>query len=589
MDTRWSQTTKLLVLICLIVFGVWLLFRFAAIISPLLVAVIIAYLLKPPTDWLVRRTGWPRGLAVIVLFLILILLIVLAPVLITPSVASIIRNINLDLNALDPLWQQLSAAEWEIGPFTLSGSELAPDLSQALQNIVTPFASGALQLVSGVALSLFYLVFVVVVIFWLLKDSYNLERWFIEHISPSYQGEVTYLLREIGEIWGNFFRGELALAVVVGALVALSMSVLGLPNVFLLAFFAALGEFVPTIGPVFAAIPAILIALVSGSNWLPLPPLLLALIVAIVYTTIFQIEQIYLLPRIVGRRVRLHPGVVFVGTIIGATQIGLLGVLVAAPVIATMRLFGGYIYSKMLDLEPFAPPAGAEPAAIAWRGLIRGQPVAGILFDLDGTLIDTDDDLIERIAARLGPLRRLFPDRDARPAVRHLLLAAEGPVNWLLTQFDRLTLDDDLFRFNDWLRRVLGYRRSTEMLAIPGVLESVQELHGSYKLALVTTRGRGAAQQFLAATGLQAYFDVMITADDARRLKPHPEPLFKAMELLDLAPDQCVMVGDTTVDLLAARAAGVRFVAVLCGFGRRRELEEADLLLDTTTELTKWL
>ena len=293
MDTRWSQTTKLLVLICLIVFGVWLLFRFAAIISPLLVAVIIAYLLKPPTDWLVRRTGWPRGLAVIVLFLILILLIVLAPVLITPSVASIIRNINLDLNALDPLWQQLSAAEWEIGPFTLSGSELAPDLSQALQNIVTPFASGALQLVSGVALSLFYLVFVVVVIFWLLKDSYNLERWFIEHISPSYQGEVTYLLREIGEIWGNFFRGELALAVVVGALVALSMSVLGLPNVFLLAFFAALGEFVPTIGPVFAAIPAILIALVSGSNWLPLPPLLLALIVAIVYTTIFQIEQIY--------------------------------------------------------------------------------------------------------------------------------------------------------------------------------------------------------------------------------------------------------------------------------------------------------
>lgn len=589
MDTRWSSTTKLLILICLLLFAAWLTFRFADIIPPLLVAVIVAYLLKPPTDWLVRRTGWPRGLAVIVLFLILLSLIILAPVLITPSVAGILRNIKLDLSALDPIWQRLSGANLQIGPFTLSGGELAPDLNQAVQNMVAPFATGALQLVSGVALSLFYLVFVIVVIFWLLKDSYKLEGWFIDHISPSYQGEVVHLLREIGEIWGNFFRGELALAVVVGSLVALSMWMLGLPNIFLLAFFAALGEFVPTIGPVLAAIPAILIALVNGSSWLHLHPLLLGLIVALVYMLIFQFEQIYLLPRIVGRRVRLHPGVVFVGTIIGATQIGLLGVLIAAPVIATMRLFGGYIYSKMLDREPFAQPAGAEPGGIAWRGMIRGQPVAGILFDLDGTLIDTDDHLIEQTAARLGPLRRLFPDRDPRPAVRHLLLAAEGPINWLITQLDRLHLDDNLFRLHEWLRQVRGYRRTNEMQVIPGVLESVHILHSGYKLALVTTRPRAAAEHFLALTGLQAYFAVVVTADDVQRLKPHPEPLLRAMTQLGLPPEQCVMVGDTTADLLAAQAAGIRAVAVLCGFGRRRELEEADLLLDSTAELTHWL
>lgn len=589
METRWTSTTKLLVLICFLIVGAWVLLQFSQIIPPLLIAFILAYLLKPPTDWLVRRTGWPRGLAIIVLFILLLAILIVTPILATSSLASIISSIQLDTSGLEPLFNDLNGQVFQLGPIQINGSVIADQLVQGLQAVITPFASGAFQFVSGIASSLFWILFVIVAIFWLLKDSYKLEGWIIEHISPSYRQEFNHLLAEMGVIWGSFFRGELVLAIVMGALVGTTMWILGLPNILLLALFSAFGEFVPTIGPVVAAIPAILMAVFTGSSWLNLNPILFGLIVAIIYTLIFQFEQLYLLPRIVGRRVKLHPAVVFVGTIIGATQIGLLGVLIAAPVIATARLFGGYIYRKMLDIEPFASLPGAEVTAIEWRGMIRGQAIAGVLFDLDGTIIDTDDNMVARLAAKLGPFQRIFPNGDARPFVRHLLLLAESPINGLITRFDRFDLDDEAFRANTWLRDMLGYRRPTDMTLIPGVAETLGELTGSYKLALVTTRSRAETDFFLKLTGLTTLFEVIITRDDVRRLKPHPEPLLLAMERLGLGPERCAMVGDTSVDVRSARAAGAKSVAVLCGFGERRDLEEADLILNSTADLTTWL
>ena len=368
------------------------------------------------------------------------------------------------------------------------------------------------------------------------------------------------------------------------------MGILGVRYVLLLALTSGLMEFVPTIGPVLASMLGVIVALIFGSSWLPLSNWLVAVIVALAYILIFQIEQIYLLPRIVGRRVRLHPAIVFAGTVIGASQIGLLGVLIAAPVIASVRLLGGYVYAKLLDQEPFPMlEAAADTLGLAWRGMIRGQPISAVFFDLDGTLIDTDDHILHSWARRMGPLRRLFPDRDPIPLLRHWLMLAEGPINWLLTQFDRMDVDDEGRRFNRWLRGLLGLKPASDMSLIPGVTEMLADLRTRYRLALITTRGRAAVEHFLRTTGLDGMFDLVITADDVRRLKPHPEPLLKAMQELDLTPEQCVMVGDTRMDIMAARAAGMRSVGVLCGFGSQRDLDAADLILDYTGELSLWL
>lgn len=589
MNTRWSTTTKWMVIVFGVVTGIWLLFTFNQAIPPTLIALILAYLLNPPTNWLCRHVGWPRGLAVIVVLLMTVLVLALAPVIITPSFVSIVNNINLDITSVLPFLEKLGTQTLTVGPLTLSFADFGQQAQQQFQSLLTPLASGALQLVSGVAISVYWGIYVVVLVFWLLKDSYRLEGWLFAHTPPAYREEMGQLLRELGGIWSSFFRGEILLGIAVGTMVGISVWILGLPNVLLLALFSGLMEFVPTIGPLLAWVFGVLVALVFGSSWLHVNHWVLAMIVATVYIIIFQIEQIYLLPRIVGRRVRLHPAVVFMGTVVGASQIGLLGVLIAAPSIASVRLFWSYAYRKLLDMEPFTDRGEATTAALEWRGMIRGQAIVAVLFDLDGTLIDTDDHVLKRWAERMGPLQPLFPNQDPTPFLRHWLMLVEGPINWLITQVDRISLDDEAMRINRCLRSILGLKSPQDMTLIPGVADTLARLKQSYRLALVTTRGRALTEHFLQATGIADYFDVVITADDVRRLKPHPEPILTAAKQLGVEPEQCVMVGDTSVDVHAARSAGARVVGVLCGFGTRRDLEAADLVLENTTDLTLWL
>ena len=589
MDTRWSSATKLVVLVTMLVIGAGLFLRFNNSIPPLLIAFILAYLLKPPTDWIVRRTGMARGLAIILIFLIILVILAILPVLATPSILAIFSDINIDLEALSPLIDNLGTEIYIIGPLEINAGDMGQQLLQSLQDLATPFASGALQIVTGVASSLAWVLFVVVVVFWLVKDSHKFEGWFLDRLPQNYRPETMTLMGELGIIWGSFFRGELVLAVIVGLMVGVSMWILGLDNVFLLAFISGLMEFIPTVGPIIATIPAILFAWYSGSSWLPINNLILVLIVIATYLFIFQLEQLYLLPRIVGRRVRLHPGVVFVGIIIGAFEFGLLGVLLAAPVIASGRLFGNYIYRKMLDLDPFPASPDAEPGALEWRGMIHGYPMTAIMIDLDGTIADTDDQMVDKIANRLGILQRIFPGDDATPFIRHFLLMAEAPINWFITRSDRLDLDDELFRLNKWIRHVLGYPPAEELQPIDGVGDTLLELSLKYQLALVTTRSRETAEKFLADNGLGNLFAVIVTRDDVKRLKPHPEPVLQAIEKLGVEPDYCVMVGDTSVDITAAQAAGTNAIGVLCGFGQYQDLKNADVILDSTNDLTQRL
>lgn len=581
MNTRWTTTTKLVVLVCVLVIGAWLLMQFGEAVPPLLIAFVLAYLLKAPTDGLVRRTGLPRGWAAAIVLIGVIVLLALAPVLITPSLAALVGRLQAESAALVPFLERLGNQVITLGPVTLRGSDLVPQLIQGLQTLITPAAGSLFNVVSSIASSMLWVLFVLVLVFWLLKDSHKLRNWLLEQTPAPQREELGEILRRLGLIWGSFFRGQVLVAVLVGVIVGLGLWVLGLSNVLLLAILAGLGEFVPTIGPLLATIPALLVAFFGGSSWLPLSKPAVTLIVLLFYLLVFQLDQVYLLPRVMGRRVQLHPALIFAGIVIGAVEFGIGGVLLAAPLLATVRLLGGYVYARLLDREPFP----VTPPVAERRGVVRGQPVAGVLFDLDGTLADTDDTLIAGLAARLGRWRRLFPVQDPKPFLRRLVVMAEGPVNGLITQLDRLGLADEAFRLGRGFARLLGQRQAEEMTLIPGVDTLLRQLKPSYRLALVTTRDREAVAYFLQMNGLDGLFDAVITCDDVRRLKPHPEPVLLAAQRLGLAPQECLMVGDTAVDIQAGGAAGARTVGVLCGFGQERDLADADLVLPTTADL----
>jgi phosphoglycolate phosphatase len=169
------------------------------------------------------------------------------------------------------------------------------------------------------------------------------------------------------------------------------------------------------------------------------------------------------------------------------------------------------------------------------------------------------------------------------------MLIGEIWVNRIITLLDRLNLVGFAFRWEDRLRKLSGTKPAQEFVTVPGTPEMLHTLARRYQLALVTSRGREDAALFVTQYGLQDLFAAVVTRDDVRHLKPNPEPVLLAAKKLGVSPSQCVMVGDTSVDLRAAKAAEALTVGVLCGFGEEHDFEESDLILSSTAQLRTWL
>ena len=180
-----------------------------------------------------------------------------------------------------------------------------------------------------------------------------MQNW-IEHLIPSaYQYDFRIIRDEINQIWGAFFRGQIVLGFVVACIFSSIGLLLGLPFALGMGIFAGLLEFLPSIGHGIWLVTASVLALTFGSTWLPLPNWAFALIIIGLHLFYQQFDLNYLMPRIIGRRVQLPPLVVILGIVAGAVLAGVLGILLAAPTIASARVIGRYIYANLLDMDPF--------------------------------------------------------------------------------------------------------------------------------------------------------------------------------------------------------------------------------------------
>jgi phosphoglycolate phosphatase-like HAD superfamily hydrolase len=217
--------------------------------------------------------------------------------------------------------------------------------------------------------------------------------------------------------------------------------------------------------------------------------------------------------------------------------------------------------------------------------------IQAVFFDVDGTLRDTDDQFVNQIAAWLKPASRLLPARDARAFSRRLVMRLEDPGNYVQGLMDRLDIDRHLARLSDTLFSLGAGRQTAARPIIPGVHDLLLALSDRYPLAIVSARGERATLGFLEEHQLQRFFRVVVAGQTCRRNKPFPDPVLFAAKQLGFPPENCLMVGDTTVDMRAGRLAGAQTVGVLCGFGEERELvyAGADLILSSTPLLLNCL
>jgi len=210
------------------------------------------------------------------------------------------------------------------------------------------------------------------------------------------------------------------------------------------------------------------------------------------------------------------------------------------------------------------------------------QRIQALCFDVDGTLSDTDDVYVKRVLRFLPP--SLF--RDPERAARRFVMWVESPGNTLIGLPDIIGLDDEMLLLWEWLNRHRP-RRMRHFILIPGVREMLDGLQSRYPMAVVSARDENSTRAFLDKFGLTAYFQEIVTAVTARHTKPYPDPILYAADKMRVAPENCLMVGDTSVDIRAGKSAGAQTVGVLCGFGEKAELKSwgADIILDSTSKL----
>lgn len=210
--------------------------------------------------------------------------------------------------------------------------------------------------------------------------------------------------------------------------------------------------------------------------------------------------------------------------------------------------------------------------------------IRALCFDVDGTLSDTDDQWVRRLGGFLKPANRILPRWNTYAFARWLVMGLESPANVMYMTLDMVGLDDNVaWLYNRWMQHRRKQKKH-QYLMIPGVQDALASLSGRYPMSVVSARDSRSTLQFLEQNEIRPYFKAVATSQTCEHTKPFPDPVLWAAQQMGIDPQECLMIGDTVVDIRAGKAAGAQTVGVLCGFGWERELRRAgaDLVLSST-------
>jgi predicted PurR-regulated permease PerM len=322
-------------------------------VRPFVIGLLLVYLLDPPVRWLVKL-GVRRTLAIVIVYVAALLAFIeFLNLTLTPLINEFVRFIadlpalieqfQVQLQSLSEFYARLqipdAVRDWIDAMIAGIGSGSATPEFDA--TILLPILTGASTLLGA----LFGYVVLPVFVFYLLKDRVALTAQFDRSLPATWRFDVWAVLRIGQRVLGQWVRGQLILGFVVGIATFIGLTILSVTidpvfgrSAVLLSVIAGVLELVPIIGPIIAAIPAVLLAATVG--W---QAVLAALLL---YLLVQQIENNFLVPRIQGNAVELHPAVVISAIIIGGALAGLIGAILALPVTAAGRDIARYLFRR---------------------------------------------------------------------------------------------------------------------------------------------------------------------------------------------------------------------------------------------------
>ena len=354
-----AQRYRLILILALLLIVGWIFYVARTALIPYILGLVLAYLLYPPVQRIdrympavLKRRKLSRPLSILIVYLAAILVIAGFMAFLVPVVVNQVESMWAQREQLIAQAQTL-LEEWLVRYRTTipEGWRLTieSNLGKAVVAIGQAIQEGMGSTMGAVTSTVSLVIGLVIVPFWLfyiLADEKAMASAFEAAIPARIEADVRNVLRIVDDILSAYIRGQLLLCLAVGVMSTVGFVVIGLDFAVLLGVIIGLFEFIPFVGPILGAIPALIVAVIQSP--------ITALWTILVIFAVQQAENLFLVPRVAGKSVRLHPALVMFVLVIGNEALGLWGMIIAVPLTAILRDVFKYLYLRFSD-EPVSP------------------------------------------------------------------------------------------------------------------------------------------------------------------------------------------------------------------------------------------
>ncbi len=359
---RWSNTAKLIVVLLFIVICVMLVIRFEYIIAPLLAAFLLAYILQPAAAFLNKKlkVSWRLSvnLVYIIFALFLISLLIWGGSEIIKQTINLIRSLidfvsSLPQTIAEFFSQTIVIGSWKIDLSQVDTSTLVNDLT----NFATNTASKLGNLITSIgsqAFSFFgWMFFSIFISYFLLHETTSEADQMIDLDIPHYRDDIKILTHELDKVWNTFLRRQLVILVMVVVIFSAILGLLKVNGFFWLALLMAFSRYIPYIGPLVAWVAIGIITYFQGATIFGLSSLGYTILVMVIVYVVDNIVDMIIVTRMMADALQLHPAASMLAAFLMLNWIGLLGMILSAPILATLVLVVKYLWYKYNDEDPW--------------------------------------------------------------------------------------------------------------------------------------------------------------------------------------------------------------------------------------------
>lgn len=332
---------KTVFLIGLAIAALWFLYIERTILAPFILGAVFAYIFNPVINFFSHRVKLPRTISILIIYGAIISLLAflsqfLARQIIDESsqlkifIANLSSTLRQGIGGL-PLWLR-PAVEDSISSFEKLEFITSFSILNFFPAVISRAISFIVFLFSG---------------FYFLKEGKNMYHAILNFMPKNYRFDVEVLFRKINNVLSAYLRGQIFLIFLVSLILFIALSILQVRFALILAIFSGIVEIIPIIGPITAGTVAVVVAFTAGNLNFSLSPILGAVTVAIVYFVIRHFQDYFINPFVMGRITRLHPLIVLFAVLAGEHIWGIMGILLAVPAAAIVRILLEFSLEKI--------------------------------------------------------------------------------------------------------------------------------------------------------------------------------------------------------------------------------------------------